>query len=162
VWIVGVVFLAYLILVTGLKEEGDMLFAIVLILAIALTIFITEINSRGDRRAAQPVRIYKNGIELHVFLTEILFGRRAFVYKENIDHLEVLRYPIAQNLENGYSIVWKDAPIEILVCTKDRRKLTTGPKLPGEVAKMVDIIHETRGIQVIDEGSGMGQAEPMK
>lgn len=162
VWIVGTVFLGYLILVTGLKEEGDLLFAVVLVLAIALTIFIAEINSRVDRRSARPVRIYRNGIELHVFLYKRLFGKRGYVPKENIDHLEILRYPIAQNLETGQSIVWKEAPIEIVVHTKDERRLPTGPKLPAEIMKIADILHEKWGVPVDDKGKGAGKAELMK
>ena len=132
------------------------------LLAIIAAFFIllaTEKYLRADIRAGKQLKLYESGIEVQISLYNRLFKKERIILGNNITRIEILRYPVSQFLGRDKGLLWKDAPVEFILYTKDRKRYRSGAKLPSEVMKITSMMSEMWGIPIIDKGQGMGYAK---
>lgn len=151
----------YIVLFLGIENGGDVFMASATAFAGTFALVITEVYEKNSRRSAHRVRVYENGMELYTLPYEKLLGYKEFIPKGSVVKLEILRYP-EEGILNGKAIVWRDAPIEIVVHTAEGRRRRTGAKRPEQIRRLTDLMKSMWGTPVEDHGTGMGRAEPRR
>ena len=131
-------------------------------IAVALMLFGSEFVSKKDLRASKRIHLYSDEIEMYITYLEKIMGKKNRIGADDIERIEILRYPVIESLETKQAIRWKDAPVEFVLYTKNKKKYRSGAKLPSEVVKITSMMNEMWGIPIIDNGQGMGYAIPLR
>jgi len=125
-----------------------------------LILIYSEVLMRGERASAYPIKIAEQGIWTYPGNDHRVLKKKGYASRSEIELVEIKRYPAYQRLtyDNQEGILWKDAPIELVIHTKEGKKIITGPKPPDQIMKIVSILVDRWKIPVIDKGAGPGIA----
>lgn len=124
-------------------------------------LYYSEIRGGKDRKAANPLKLFENGIEIYPSFSQRLRGFNGFIPIEDVNSIHVERRDSFQLVERGKMVRLSWAPLELRIKMKDGTEYLTGLKPPDEIMAMAQILKERLNVAVIDTGEGLGRVEPL-
>jgi len=99
--------------------------------AIPFLLIATEYLFGNDIKFASPIVIYSEQMKIYRTGLEMVFGRKRWIAKNDIDNVEVERRNIVQNRRGGSDLLtWRKAPCQLIINFKNGEKFKTGYKYP--------------------------------
>jgi|GEM_PF-2666848 hypothetical protein len=158
--IVSFTWIYHLLFIWNLTSDGVILNWIIIgamWVGCACLLYNSEVRDKRPVDGYSPTSIFEDGITIPPRFYRKLIGRPDSIPRSGIDHVVVVRGRGRQFITRRWdTVIWKGAPIGLLIVLKSGKKYDLGYKLPSTVKQITDTLSSRWNIKVEDPGTGMG------
>lgn len=152
----------FLIFIHNAPEKEDnaaivWLLIIVSWIGCVLVLYITEIQHQAQLDGNNATIIFEDRITIPPRIIRRIIGRHDHIYRNQIDHVKIMRGNGGQYITKKEGVCWMGSPIGLKIITKSGKAYSLGYKPPSTVKEIIDVLTTHWNIRIEDPGSGMGR-----
>ena len=133
-------YIAYTAMTADLSDMSNVFKIVMLSVALALMVYVTEVISPRGRRMSVPIKVFTKGVEVHTSHLEEVRGYPQFVPREMIDKLIVRR--ISVDLDGKKEIM----PTNLKLALTNGKVLDLGRRNYHELETIIRTMKERYGV----------------